>query len=74
MWYPFRMKFWVLASRYINPPRRCFKVTKSRTSLCSWDYEVVDGPFYSQEDAARSLAFWRHQEGGANVRKSNHPM
>jgi hypothetical protein len=21
----------------------------------------MDGPFYEQEDAARSLAFWRHQ-------------
>lgn len=46
-------------------------VGKSRLAMNSRNYSfdlTIDGPFDSQEDAARALAFWRRQSPGAMER------
>ena len=57
----FRFRYWVVYSRYPATTGAKFLVVRGRLSPDSIDYILVDGPFDYQEDAARALAFWRHQ-------------
>ena len=60
---PFRMAYWVVVEnktermlvirQRMNPRHECEHGTRP--------FLTIDGPFDEQEDAARSLAFWRHQ-------------
>lgn len=39
-------------------------IRKSRFNPCNFlsGLQLIDGPFYTQEDTARALAFWKKQE------------
>ena len=60
---PFRLRFWVV---YDNLRREHVVIRKrfrprSEYVYTSWGCMLIDGPFDTNEDAARSLAFWVRQ-------------
>ena len=62
---PFRMAYWVVLLKENGE----IVVIRKRTSpgneftFTNLGVLTLDGPHHEQEDAARSLAFWRHQYG-----------
>ena len=60
---PFRMSYWVV----LHKSSDTIMVIRQRTSpgnegtYGAIGFLTLDGPHHDQEDAARSLAFWRHQ-------------
>ena len=72
---PFRLRFWVVRNTWIDSIEHegLYKVVKARTQCgaCGFgNYELVDGPFDTQEDAARALAFWQLQDGTQAPRRA----
>ncbi len=60
---PFRMAYWVVVEKRTE---RMIVIRGRRSPGNEGTYATVgfltmDGPHYEQEDAARSLAFWKHQ-------------
>ncbi len=60
---PFRMAYWVVVEKRTD---RMIVIRRRTSPGNESTYETVgfltlDGPLHEQEDAARSLAFWRHQ-------------
>lgn len=59
MRWPFRYKYWVVWDYILHK-----SYVKRARSTFFFDFSTIllDGPFDSQEDAARSLHFWKHQD------------
>lgn len=58
-WLPFRHRYWLIRKPYTG-----LRVVRARLATFATDggcWDIADGPFDYQEDAARALQFWQHQ-------------
>lgn len=62
-WLPLRMAYWVVFAKQMQ---QCAVIRQrlnpgNDATYSTMGFVTLDGPYYDQEDAARSLAFWARQ-------------